>query len=123
MSLFKKPKRNLRIRGITEPEDGENDPVETVRMPNQTAADTKKAKAIKPAKQTLLSFEEDLEGDDGEVFKVKKSAQSKKIKKQLDKEKKKKKEKSSPADETGDEKSKQISSLDQDIVIKLKNTF
>ena len=46
------------MRGITEPEDDENDPVETVRMNN----DTKKSKPPKPTKQSLLSFEEDLEG-------------------------------------------------------------
>lgn len=61
-------------------------------------------------------------GDDGEVFKVKKSSQSKKIKKQLDKERKKKKEKTSSPPGSNNEKSK-APSLDQDIVIKLKNTF
>uniref|UniRef100_A0A146LW58 GC-rich sequence DNA-binding factor 1 n=2 Tax=Lygus hesperus TaxID=30085 RepID=A0A146LW58_LYGHE len=83
--------------------------------------ETRKPKASKPVKQSLLSFGEDLEGDDGEVFKVKKSAQSKKFRKQLDKERKKKKDKvTSPQD--GSERPNETL-LDQDIVIKLKNTF
>lgn len=56
MSFFNKPKRNLRVRGITEPEDGE-DALETVRMSNES----RKPKVVK-AKQSLLSFDEDLEG-------------------------------------------------------------
>lgn len=40
----------------------------------------------KPA--TLLSFDEELEGDDGEVFKVKKSSTSRRLMKQRDREKK-----------------------------------
>lgn len=60
-------------------------------------------------------------GDDGEVFKVKKSAQSKKIKKLLDKERKKQKEKPNT---TLDSSEKTIQpQLNEDIVIKLKNTF
>lgn len=37
---------------------------------------------------TLLSFDEELEGDDGEIFKVKKSSTSRRLMKQRDKEKK-----------------------------------
>ena len=60
--------------------------------------------------------------DDGEVFKVKKSTQSKKIKKLLEKERKKKKEKIDVNSSSNQEKSIQ-NQLDNDVIIKLKNTF
>uniref|UniRef100_A0A023EZG3 Putative transcriptional regulator binding to the gc-rich sequence n=1 Tax=Triatoma infestans TaxID=30076 RepID=A0A023EZG3_TRIIF len=120
MSLFKKPKRNIRIRENTCSEDADNENDSEICLP-----DTKnsKTKLHKPTSySSVLSFGEDLnEGDDGEVFKVKKSAQSKKIKKLLDKERKKQKEKSNTTIDTT-EKTTQPQ-LDEDIVIKLKNTF
>ncbi|XP_066907774.1 PAX3- and PAX7-binding protein 1 isoform X2 [Halyomorpha halys] len=63
-----------------------------------------------------------LLGDDGEVFKVKKSTQSKKIKKLLEKERKKKKEKTDGSSNNTQEKPIH-NQLDDDVIIKLKNTF
>ncbi|KAG8230485.1 hypothetical protein J437_LFUL013527, partial [Ladona fulva] len=109
MSLFKKPKKNIRRRVV-----GENDDEEESENLDKTAegkssedslqsqisknTDKKKdKKKEKQRKQTLLSFEEDLnEGDDGEVFQVKKSTHSKKIMKLLDRERRKKKEDKEP---------------------------
>ncbi|XP_014239886.1 PAX3- and PAX7-binding protein 1 [Cimex lectularius] len=121
MSLVKKPRRNIRARGFTESEEAESEQTEECHT---LIRDTKPKKAGKHAHQPLLSFEEDLnEGDDGEVFKVKKSAQSKKIKKQLDKERKRKKEKPDINADPNSEKNLIPNALDDDIVIKLKNTF
>lgn len=62
-------------------------------------------------------------GDDGEVFQVKKSFQSKKIRRQMDKEKEERKKKGSPkVDSIGDEKKgkdKIIST--EEVTIKIKN--
>lgn len=62
-------------------------------------------------------------GDDGEVFQVKKSFQSKKIRRQIDKEREERKKKGSPKiDITGDEKkgkNKIIST--EEVTIKIKN--
>ncbi|XP_069680870.1 PAX3- and PAX7-binding protein 1 [Periplaneta americana] len=103
MSLFKKPKKNIRRRviGSIDDEDGgdENDKKmeveeEEISTQPQVNITTKvKDKKKERRKQTVLSFEEELnEADDGEVFQVKKSTQSKKIMKLLDRERKKKKE-------------------------------
>lgn len=63
---------------------------------NNTSDGTGNGRQIKSIKQdpsdkkqpTLLSFDEELEGDDGEVFKVKKSSVSRRLMKQRDREKK-----------------------------------
>ncbi|XP_071444852.1 PAX3- and PAX7-binding protein 1 [Hetaerina americana] len=105
MSLFKKPKKNIRRRIVGENDDEEENenaeksnegkPVEenSTAPISKVTGKIKEKKKEKHRKQTLLSFEEDLnEGDDGEVFQVKKSTHSKKIMKLLDRERKKKKE-------------------------------
>ncbi|KAK9498494.1 hypothetical protein O3M35_003118 [Rhynocoris fuscipes] len=121
MSLFKKPKRNLRIRENISSEEADNDNDAEVGLSGDVK--NSKTKSVKPTSySSVLSFGEDLnEGDDGEVFKVKKSAQSKKIKKLMDKERKKHKEKPSSNIETNEKTSQP--QLDDEIVIKLKNTF
>ncbi|KAL1131746.1 hypothetical protein AAG570_011359 [Ranatra chinensis] len=123
MSLFKKPKRNLRIRGVGDNEDCENDETETdsSSLPENKIA---KKKVTTASNQPVLSFQEDWnDGDDGEIFQVKKSSQSKKIKKLLDRERKKKKDsKLDLCSEGVQEKSNKVTTQD-DIVIKLKNTF
>ncbi|KAK0168826.1 hypothetical protein PV327_002593 [Microctonus hyperodae] len=124
MSLFNKPKRNIRRRSFNdEGEDNENrtniDDVQPVKI--------KPKKKEKP-KQTLLSFGEELdEADDGEVFKVKKSSRSKKLMKQLDHERKKKKgeEKTQVDSDQANMSIKRDKDLEiktDDLVVKIKNT-
>ncbi|XP_012277672.1 PAX3- and PAX7-binding protein 1 [Orussus abietinus] len=124
MSLFNKPKRNIRRRPFNEEdEDNEN------RMETEDAQPVKlKPKKKDKPKQTLLSFGEELEeADDGEVFKVKKSSRSKKLMKQLDHERKKKKgeEKMQMDHEQANMSIKQEKDLEiktDDLVVKIKNT-
>ncbi|XP_015599684.1 PAX3- and PAX7-binding protein 1 [Cephus cinctus] len=124
MSLFNKPKRNIRRRPFNdEDEDNEN------RMETEDAQAIKlKPKKKDKPKQTLLSFGEELEeADDGEVFKVKKSSRSKKLMKQLDHERKKKKgeEKMQVDSEQANMSIKQEKDLEiktDDLVVKIKNT-
>ncbi|KAJ9599527.1 hypothetical protein L9F63_009999, partial [Diploptera punctata] len=95
------PKKNIRRRviGSIDDEEGgdENEnkmEVEenNIQVQGNVTSKTKEKKKER-RKQSVLSFEEELnEADDGEVFQVKKSTQSKKIMKLLDKERKKKKE-------------------------------
>ncbi|XP_015117419.1 PAX3- and PAX7-binding protein 1 isoform X2 [Diachasma alloeum] len=124
MSLFNKPKRNIRRRSFNdESEDNENrmdvDQEQTVKV---------KAKKKDKPKQTLLSFGEELdEADDGEVFKVKKSSRSKKLMKQLDHERRKKKgeEKMQVDSEQANMSIKRDKDLEiktDDLVVKIKNT-
>nr|CAD7392034.1 unnamed protein product [Timema cristinae] len=97
MSLFNKPKKNIRRR-IADNEDGDENDVKmevedehNIKQVQENIASIKEKKSRK--KQTVLSFEEELnEADDGEIFQVKKSTQSKKLMKILDRERKKKKE-------------------------------
>ncbi|XP_020282805.1 PAX3- and PAX7-binding protein 1 isoform X2 [Pseudomyrmex gracilis] len=124
MSLFNKPKRNIRRRPFEdEDEDNEN------RMEVEEAQPVKiKTKKKEKPKQTLLSFGEELEqGDDGEVFIVKKSSRSKKLMKQLDHERRKKKgeEKMQVDTEQANKSIKQEKDLEiktDDLVVKIKNT-
>ncbi|XP_044576471.1 PAX3- and PAX7-binding protein 1 isoform X2 [Cotesia glomerata] len=125
MSLFNKPKRNIRRRSFNEEyEDNEN------RMECddvQPVVKSKPKKKEKP-KQTLLSFGEELdEADDGEVFKVKKSSRSKKLMKQLDHERRKKKgeEKMQVDSEQANVSIKCDNDLEiktDDLVVKIKNS-
>ncbi|CAL1673138.1 unnamed protein product [Lasius platythorax] len=123
MSLFNKPKRNIRRRPFhDEYEDNEN------RMEVEDAQSVKvKTKKKDKPKQTLLSFGEELEqGDDGEVFIVKKSSRSKKLMKQLDHERRKKKgeEKMQLDTEQANKSIKQEKDLEiktDDLVVKIKN--
>ncbi|CAG2066784.1 unnamed protein product, partial [Timema podura] len=103
MSLFNKPKKNIRRR-IADNEDGDENDVKmegedehNIKQVQENIANIKEKKNRK--KQTVLSFEEELNeelfkipADDGEIFQVKKSTQSKKLMKILDRERKKKKE-------------------------------
>ncbi|XP_011495961.1 PREDICTED: PAX3- and PAX7-binding protein 1 [Ceratosolen solmsi marchali] len=125
MSLFNKPKRNIRRRHLNdEEEDNENRSIENDEMQNLK---NKMKKKDRP-KQTLLSFGEELEeADDGEVFKVKKSSRSRRLMKQLDQERKKKKgeEKTQVNSDSTNISNKQEKDLEiktDDLVVKIKNT-
>lgn len=62
--------------------------------------------------------------DDGEVFKVKKSSHSKKIRRQIDREKEERKKKGSPkVDATSDDKIKEKNQIiaTEEVTIKIKN--
>ncbi|KAG6804322.1 PAX3- and PAX7-binding protein 1 [Apis mellifera caucasica] len=124
MSLFNKPKRNIRRRPFNDDdEDNEN----RMEVEDTQPIKSKTKKKDKP-KQTLLSFGEELEeADDGEVFKVKKSSRSKKLMKQLDHERRKKKgeEKMQVDSEQANMSIKQEKDLEiktDDLVVKIKNT-
>lgn len=127
MSFFKKPNRNIRPREIDVQEDDLESKESEVVKSNSTvnkSANQNSEPPLKSVKQTLLSFGEEWEeGDDGEVFQVKKSFQSKKIRRQIDKEREERKKKGSPKiDITGDEKkgkNKIIST--EEVTIKIKN--
>lgn len=87
MSLFRKPKKNIVQRRVFTENDDEDDdePMEV----QETAPIEKKSKKKDKyrAKQTLLSFDAE---EEGEVFQVKKSSHNKKVMRMFEKEKKKK---------------------------------
>ena len=105
MSLFRKPKKNLRQRvadsddEVGEADDLKNSTPLAVKSENaekiSSSASGPKAKTkstptidIKK-KSSTLSFQEELEGDDGvEMFQIKKSSQSRRIAKRMEKERK-----------------------------------
>ncbi|CAB3370827.1 Hypothetical predicted protein [Cloeon dipterum] len=96
--MFKKPqKKNLRQRveddrEIDEPMEVDVVDVSIVKKEKKKKKDDEdKSKTQKTT--TLLSFDEDLHDDEGEVFQVRKSSQSRKLQRQMDKERKKRKEK------------------------------
>ncbi|CAG0917312.1 unnamed protein product [Notodromas monacha] len=101
--MFKKPKKNFRLRETavegSDDEEKRSAAVVTdqildhnlngssVEKENTKKKEKKKVpKPTIPSEVSLLSFGDELEGDDGEVFKVKKSSQSKKLKKLIQKE-------------------------------------
>ena len=110
MSLFRKPKRAIRQRQVdsddeniqNEEEDNTLDEIQSTiekfkdkskkssknKHKNQTSgSNIDKGDDKKPS--TLLSFDDfDAEADDGEVFRVKKSSQSRKLMKQIKAERK-----------------------------------
>ena len=105
-SLFRKPKKNLRQR-IAADSDEETEGVISsqpvaVKLENNAATSSSKSKtqssattgsidSSKKKQSSILSFQEDLEGDDGiETFQIKKSSQSRRIAKRLEKERKQK---------------------------------
>ncbi|XP_065201950.1 PAX3- and PAX7-binding protein 1 [Planococcus citri] len=128
MSLFKKPNRNIRRREI-EVQDDEVDTKETeiIKSKTKSGGSQNGDPASKSIKQTLLSFGQEFdEGDDGEVFKIKRSYQSKKIRKQIDREKEEKRRKDSPKTETSEDgkagrKRDKIITTDDQVTIKIKN--
>uniref|UniRef100_A0A1B6C9W1 GCF C-terminal domain-containing protein n=1 Tax=Clastoptera arizonana TaxID=38151 RepID=A0A1B6C9W1_9HEMI len=129
MSLFKKPKRNIRRRDFDSNEENEEegdfkiDGQDSKKNVNVKTNDPKVKKEKK--KQAVLSFHEELdEGDDGEIFQVKKSSQSKKIRKLMDKERKKKKDVKSDVNESSNTKENlsEITTIDE-ITIKIKNNL
>lgn len=126
MSFFKKPNRNIRRRGEFGSVD-ENDGEDTETKGDTENVSSKKNSSEKKVKkeikkQTILSFEEELnEADDGEIFQVKKSSQSKKLRKLLDKERKKKKEPKSDDNSLKSLSGTKEISVDDEITIKIKN--
>ncbi|XP_060072979.1 PAX3- and PAX7-binding protein 1-like isoform X2 [Ylistrum balloti] len=99
----KKPWRNFRRKAADESDSEEN---QNDQQDDDMEAEEEKSAVdiiVKPAKKKkkkkdkkdsakLLSFEDDHDVDDGDVFKIKKSSQSKRLAKQLKKEKMKEKE-------------------------------
>ena len=114
MSLFKKPKRNVRQRQTFSDDEEEASERNSIEEDNFTELQSnierfkqgkkksnKKKENIASSKDdgekksSLLSFDNfEAEADDGEIFKVKKSSQSRKLMKQIKAERKKQKEKS-----------------------------
>ena len=114
MSLFKKPKRNVRQRQTFSDDEEEVSERNSIEEDNFTELQSnierfkqgkkksnKKKENIASSKDdgekksSLLSFDNfEAEADDGEIFKVKKSSQSRKLMKQIKAERKKLKEKS-----------------------------
>ena len=113
MSLFKKPKRNVRQRqnfSDEEDEKAERNSVEEdesftelqssiekfkqgKKKSNKKKENTSSSKDDSEKKSSLLSFDDfEAEADDGEIFKVKKSSQSRRLMKQIKAERKKQKE-------------------------------
>ncbi|XP_074599941.1 PAX3- and PAX7-binding protein 1 [Brevipalpus obovatus] len=91
MSLFKKPNRQFRSRVVRVDSEGEDDkaPGDQVKVfTNQTAEEVDEKPVPKASKPSVkLSFDD--EEEETSVFKVKKSANSKRISKQMKKEQKK----------------------------------
>merc|ERR1712106_768652 len=98
--MFKKRKNlNIRQRRLSEDErNGENDTTpslsnedDSITFPQPTKKEKKKSKDKGDKKvASVLSFEDDLEADDGVVFQEKKSSLSYKLRKEMKKEKKEK---------------------------------
>ncbi|KZS19148.1 PAX3- and PAX7-binding protein 1 [Daphnia magna] len=99
MSLFKKPKKNLRQRtAASDEEDGDNlaPSIKVESVPSSASGNNKpSAKPPKAApleikkKTSILSFQEDLEEDEGvETFQIKKSSQSRRIAKRMERDRK-----------------------------------
>lgn len=100
MSLFKKPKKNLRQRTATsDEEDGDNHAQSINKVdgvPSSASGNNKpsgkppKAASLEIKKKTsILSFQEDLEEDEGvETFQIKKSSQSRRIAKRMERDRK-----------------------------------
>jgi GC-rich sequence DNA-binding factor len=99
MSLFKKPKKNLRQRTATsDEEDGDNhtQSIKVDSVPSSVSGNNKpsgkppKAASLEIKKKTsILSFQEDLEEDEGvETFQIKKSSQSRRIAKRMERDRK-----------------------------------
>ncbi|EEB13700.1 predicted protein [Pediculus humanus corporis] len=115
MALFKKPKKNIRTRNIEKDDD---DLENSENLTNDVSKKRDKEKDIQRSKQTtLLSFGD--EEEDGEVFQIKKSPQSKKLVRLLDKERKKKKDVQNKDGEETQQKKVEVSN--DDIVVILKN--
>ena len=95
MSLFRKPKKNVRNRGPVEPEeeDDQDNSIEEIHSNisklKQKKKDKKKNKdKPKDEKKSLLSFDDDMEEEDAEEFKIKKSKESRRLIKQKERERK-----------------------------------
>ena len=97
MSLFRKPKKNLRNRVEVDVNDDEenNDGIDEIHQNINKLKEKKKEKKAsknsekpKEKKNALLSFDEELEEEDVTEFKVKKSKESRRLIKLRDKEKK-----------------------------------
>jgi GC-rich sequence DNA-binding factor len=99
MSLFKKTKKNLRQRTATsDEEDGDNHAlsIKVESVPSSASVNNKpsgkppKAASLEIKKKTsILSFQEDLEEDEGvETFQIKKSSQSRRIAKRMERDRK-----------------------------------
>ncbi|XKL64712.1 hypothetical protein PGB90_004798 [Kerria lacca] len=123
MSLFKKPNRNIRRREVEISEDDSDvKESETIKLKNKNNEKNGDS-VVKTVTQTLLSFGEEW-NEDGEVFQVKKSLHSKKIRRQIDKEKEEKRKKGSPKVDFGnDEKTKDKNKIiaTEEVTIKIKN--
>ncbi|XP_037081001.1 uncharacterized protein LOC119101688 [Pollicipes pollicipes] len=102
MSLFKKPKKNIRQRVVVDYSDEENeasnealetttkadndDGMDGIGDSKENSMDTKLEKKKKKKRETaVVSFMD--EEEEGEVFQVKKSSQSRRLAKQIEKEK------------------------------------
>lgn len=96
MSLFKKPKKNLRQRAVANEEEEDDAPSIKVEstpssasVNNKSAGKPQKAAVEIKKKTSILSFQEDLEEDEGiETFQIKKSSQSRRIAKRMERDRK-----------------------------------
>jgi len=96
MSLFRKPKKNVRNRGPVgaEEDDEQDNSIEEIHSNisklKQKKKDKKKNKdKPKDEKKSLLSFDDDMEEEEeAEEFKIKKSKESRRLIKQKEREKK-----------------------------------
>lgn len=98
MSLFKKPKKNIVQRRAFTENDDEEDQTESMDFQETLPVEKKAKKKDKSnkSKQTLLSFDDE---EEGEVFQVKKSSHSKKVLRMFEKEKRKKETKQETKEE------------------------
>uniref|UniRef100_A0A1B6M7W2 GCF C-terminal domain-containing protein n=2 Tax=Graphocephala atropunctata TaxID=36148 RepID=A0A1B6M7W2_9HEMI len=129
MSVMKKPKRNIRRRDFdNEENEGEESEETHILTKKATSKSTDLKMKKEKKKHSVLSFEEEWnDADDGEVFQVKKSSHSKKIKKILEKEKDKKKKKDDKSDQNGieidvSEKTKEIT-FSNELTIKIRHNL
>jgi len=140
MALFRKPKKSVRPRGqvsiadVDLYDDESEDPSlaeihNNISKLKEKKKDKDKKKREKPKddkKAPLLSFEDDLDGDEGEeVFKIKKSSASRRLRKQKEKERKDNSSSPPPPPEAGNNGSNgngnKMQVIDDDIDIVAKD--
>ncbi|KAL1455902.1 hypothetical protein WDU94_000667 [Cyamophila willieti] len=129
--MFKKPNRNIRRRENSDENDEDNAmDVDESKEEEKSKEKSKSKPPNQPAKKTgILSFAEEFEEGEEEVFQVKKSSQSRKFRRQAgkekeekekDKERRKKKDEENGVENYSNKKNEKIVTTNE-VTLKIKN--
>uniref|UniRef100_A0A8D8QFC5 PAX3- and PAX7-binding protein 1 n=1 Tax=Cacopsylla melanoneura TaxID=428564 RepID=A0A8D8QFC5_9HEMI len=129
--MFKKPKRNIRRREQSDENDEDSGMDVDEAKEEEKPKEKSKPKPLHqpPKKTTILSFAEEFEEDEEEVFQVKKSSQSRKFRRQAgkekeekdkDKERRKKKDEENGVENSSHRKNEKIVTTNE-VTLKIKN--